>query len=143
MKDWKSGKKWVRWILPAVSAAVLVFYAYFIFCDYSFNKRFLPMITMLCVSVLALNIFTWRLVGRVFQKMRIAREEELTKRRMEHIVSLSKQTHDEDERALRLHHDLKNHLGVLYSLLKDGNVRQADGYVKQLQAFLGKEDVLP
>ena len=140
MKNFGIRKRWIRWILPVVSAAVLAFHAEFVFSAPFFSLRALILFAVLCFFILALNFFTWRAIGSVFQEMDIVREEELTKHRMEHIIQRSKQARENEERVLRLHHDLKNHFGVLYSLLQDGNVQQAEDYIEQIQAFLKQKD---
>lgn len=140
MKNFGIRKRWIRWILPVVSAAVLAFHVEFVFSAPFFSLRALILFAVLCFFILALNFFTWRAIGSVFQEMDIVREEELTKHRMEHIIQRSKQARENEERVLRLHHDLKNHFGVLYSLLQDGNVQQAEDYIEQIQAFLKQKD---
>ena len=140
MKDAHTHPKWMRRILPAVSAAVLLLHTGLLVANPNENTRMIPLFAVLVLSLLVLNLFVWKAIGNVFQKLSLLQDEALRKRQMEHIVRLSRQSRGQKERILRIHHDLKNHLGVLYSMLQDGRAEQADRYIGEIQAFLKQED---
>jgi|GEM_PF-2971379 len=136
MKDYRASRKWIRWILSAITVIVLFLHAGLLLSSTLKNSRVAALFALLLFSLLLLNFFVWRAIGHVFEKLSLLQEEALRKLQMEHIVRLSRQTRDHEEKILRIHHDLKNHLGVLYSLLRDGQVGQAGDYVNRIRAFL-------
>lgn len=139
MRNYRQSRKWIRWILPAITVVVLFPHAGLLFSGVQESPRAAALFALLFVFLLLLNLFVWRAIGHVFQRLALLQEKALRQRRMEQIVRLSRQARDHEERILRIHHDLKNHLGALYSLLREGQTERAASYVSRIQTFLEEE----
>ncbi len=141
MKKPRVSRTCIRWILPAVSVVALSLQSGLLASGPTRSPRIFILFMALVLLLILLNFFVWRAVGHVFQRLSLSEEKALQKRRMEQIVRLSGQVRSHEEKVLRIHHDLKNHLGVLDSLLRDGRTGQAGGYIDRIRAFLEREDM--
>lgn len=104
------------------------------------SRRTIALFCVLILSILVLYFCIRHVVGNVFDRLSFQKKQELSEQRMRNAVRLSKQNWQHDEKIFRIHHDIKNHLGMVRSMLLDGNEEQAEEYIEKLRISLRKRE---
>lgn len=95
---------------------------------------------ILTATLVVLNFYVRRIAERAFERLARQQKWAMMEQQMHSILLLSEQTQKYEERIFRVHHDIKNHLGVIRSMLLDGNQKQAEAYIKKLWISLRSEE---
>jgi hypothetical protein len=88
---------------------------------------------------LLLNIMVWHVTSDIYNRLLQGKDFELKKNKLQNAILLSEQLAEYEENIYKVHHDLKNHLGVLGSMLEEGQQQEALVYTKKLRQTLKNE----
>jgi hypothetical protein len=67
------------------------------------------------------------------------KEFALKKNELQNAILLAEQLAEHEEGVYKIHHDMKNHLGILGFLLEDGQQSEALAYLQKLRQTLRDE----
>ena len=135
-------KKWFSRIQSAVACVLILFLCFsFFLLDRNRSVEKNVLFCVLALSILILDFCMRRIVRNIFDKMSNQEKEVLRQQQMRTEIQLSSQTRKYEETVFRVHHDMKNHLGVIRSMLADGDEKQAQEYLKKLRSFLNREGI--
>ena len=140
------GKKEVRLrelslLMPATAGAVLLLVlAGWLLTGMRGRPGASVLAALTAAALFLLALFERRSVRKTRDRILAEREAEVCGKRMEHAVLLAQRARKHEERVYRLHHDIKNHLGVVYSMLEDGRNKEAELYLEKLRSELEERE---
>ena len=124
-------------LMPAAAGAVLLFVLAGWFLTGMRRRPAASALTALTAAALfLLAFFGGRSVRKTQDRILTEREAEARRKRMENAILLARRAREHEERVYKLHHDIKNHLGVVYSMLEDGRDGEAERYLEKLRSGL-------
>lgn len=130
----------MRRLFPVLSSVVLLscLASYFSAGMYQ-NVRLTVLIGLILLIFLLLNIMVWRVTSAIYNRLLQSKDFELKKNELKNAILLAEQLAEYEENIYKVHHDLKNHLGVLSSMLEDGQRQEALVYTQKLRRTLENE----
>lgn len=130
----------IRWVFHLLSLVVLLSCLVSYFQAGASPKGSLTILTGLTVLFfLLLNIVFRRVTSNLYQRLLQGKAFELEKNELQNAILFAEQLAEHEEGVYKIHHDMKNHLGVLGSLLEDGQQSAALAYLQRLRQTLPDE----
>ena len=127
------GLKMLRRLVPSLTVLIFLFILVTLIYTGMFRDRnACILMALLTISLLLYNVSAWRLTSSLFQGLSRRKDWEISKKRYENMIALSKQAAEHEENVYKLHHDIHNHLGVIYSMLAEGQDGKAAEYTRKL-----------
>jgi hypothetical protein len=87
-------------------------------------------------AFLLLNIIVQRVISILTVKLARQKDFDLIKNELSNAILLHSEMAKQEENIYKIHHDMKNHLGVIYSMLEDDKLNEALKYAEKLQLAL-------
>lgn len=130
----------MRILYPVLTVVVILSCLASFFYARMYESRTLTLLVVVIVILFVfLNIIVWMVTSKILKRLRRSKEFELQKQSMENAILISGKMAEHEENIYKVHHDMKNHLSILYSMLEDGQDRDALDYSRKLHDFLQDE----
>lgn len=130
----------MRGFFSVLTSVVLLFIiiSYFYTGLYK-NASLTVLIGLIVLSFLLLNIIIWRVTSSIYKRLLQQKDFELKKNELKNAILFSEELTVHEESIYKIHHDMKNHLGVVYSMLEDGQQSEALEYTEKVRQSLKSE----
>ncbi len=129
----------LRSIFPAFTSMVLLSIIASCFYTDIYKDTSFVILTGLVVGVfLLLNIIAQRVISILSVKHARQKEFDLIRNELSNAILLHNEMAQHEENIYKIHHDMKNHLGVIYSMLEEDKQKKALEYAEKLQQSLKK-----
>ena len=130
----------IRWLFPALSSIVLLSCLASYISAGMYRSVNLTLLTGLIVLLfLLLNMMVWQVTSDIYSRLLQGKDFDLKKNELRNAILLSEQLAEYEENIYKVHHDLKNHLGVLGSMLEEEQQKEALVYTEKLRQRLENE----
>lgn len=129
-----------RLMCAAAAAALLLALAGCLFTGLRGVPAAGALLALFAASLLALILLVRRFLRGTRKRLARRLAAEARNRETEAGIRRAKRAWEHEEQVRRLHHDIKNHLGVVCSMLEDGKTENARAYLSGLRARLREED---
>lgn len=127
----------LRSIYPIFTLIVLV--SIIASCFYSniyTDFEFVILTALIVAGFVLLNITVQWVISTLSVKLAQQKAFDLIKNEMSNAILLHTEMAKHEENIYKIHHDMKNHLGVIYSMLEEGKRDEALDYTRKLQQAL-------
>lgn len=129
----------LRSLFPVLTSMVLLSIIASCFYTDIYKDTGLVILTVLMIAVfLLLNIILQRVISILSVKHARQKEFDLIKNELSNAILLHNEMAQHEENIYKIHHDMKNHLGVIYSMLEEDKLDEALEYAEKLQKSLKK-----
>lgn len=129
----------LRSIFPVFTSMVLLSIIASCFYTDIYKDMSFIILTGLVVGVfLLLNIIVQRVISILSVKHARQKEFDLIRNELSNAILLHNEMAQHEENIYKIHHDMKNHLGVIYSMLEEDKQKKALEYAEKLQQSLKK-----
>ena len=130
----------MRIIYPVLTlVVVLSCLASFFYARMYESRTLILLVALMIMLFVLLNITVWMVTSKILKRLRQSKEFELQKQSMENAILISEKIAEHEEKIYKIHHDMKNHLSILYSMLDDSQDRDALDYSQKLHNLLQDE----
>lgn len=129
----------LRSIFPAFTSMILLSIIASCFYTDIYKDMSFVILTGLVVGVfLLLNIIVQRVISILSVKHVRQKEFDLIRNELSNAILLHNEMAQHEENIYKIHHDMKNHLGVICSMLGEDKQKEALEYAEKLQQSLMK-----